>query len=259
MSRDSSLFVRLWRLFTLGIFTFTIILLLSNFFQFKLQQSSSTLLKPEIVKQATAITVKIKVAKTYGSGILINKKNQNYIVVTNRHIINRGKKYYIQAPDGCSYKGKLISISQNNDLAILEFVSEHNYTTATLNNSSLQLEETLFVAGFPFNSHKLQISPGKLVLQTKKPLKNGYQIGYTNEIQKGMSGGAILNLLGEVVGVNGRSANPIIPNYQFQDGSFPTKEQQQQMISLSWGLPIKNLIEVLPSPASNVSLDSNQL
>ena len=60
-----------------------------------------------------------------------------------------------------------------------------------------------------------------------------------------MSGGAILNEFGEVVGVNGRSAYPIIPNYQFQDGTYSNKQLQQQMMKLSWGIPIQRVIELL--------------
>jgi S1-C subfamily serine protease len=219
----------------------TTMLVVNNSSQFKAQQKSTLFLNQEIIVQATAITVKIKIAKTSGSGILINKKEQSYTVITNRHVTDRGEKYYIQTPDGYIYEGKLVRVSRSNDLAILEFISEHNYKIATLNQSPLQLGGNLFAVGFPFNSDKLQISYGKLVLQTKKPLKDGYQIGYTNEIKNGMSGGAILNSLGEVVGVNGRSANPIIPDYQFQDGSYPDYSLQQQMVMLSWGIPIKKL------------------
>lgn len=222
------------------IFIITILLIFNNFSQFKSQQKPILFLKQEIVEQATAITVKIKLEKTYGSGILINKEQNIYSVITNSHVISRGEKYYIQTPDGYDHKAKLVVVSKNNDLAILEFTSNHNYTIATINNSSPELGGNIFAVGFPFNSNQLQISSGKLLLQIEKPLKGGYQIGYTNEIQKGMSGGAILNSLGEVVGVNGRMANPIIPNYQFHDGSYPDDTLQQQMVVLSWGIPINN-------------------
>ncbi|MEM8718203.1 MAG: serine protease [Cyanobacteria bacterium P01_G01_bin.39] len=212
-----------------------------DFTQSKRKQIPIRVLNKEIIKKSTTITVKIKLENTAGSGVLINKKQHIYSVITNRHIIDREEKYYIQTPDAHLYKGKLVTSSEDEDLAILEFVSERNYGVATLSNSSLELRENLFAVGFPFNSNQLIISSGKLIMQLDKPLKYGYQIGYTNEIQKGMSGGAILNSLGEVVGVNGRTANPIIPNYQFYDGSYPNDALQQQMILLSWGIPINNV------------------
>jgi len=61
-----------------------------------------------------------------------------------------------------------------------------------------------------------------------------------------MSGGAILNASGEVVGLNGRSANPIIPDYQYQDRTYPSQQQQKKMAGLSWGIPIAKAIRLMP-------------
>ncbi len=129
----------------------------------------------EIIEEATNITVKIKLNDSSGSGILINKKQNIYTIITNRHVISRGKKYYIQTHDNYWHQSKLVTVSQKYDLAILEFTSQRNYTIATINNSSLQLGDNLWAIGFPFNSNELQISSGKLILQTEQPLKHGYQ------------------------------------------------------------------------------------
>ena len=130
-------------------------------------------------------------------------------------------------------------------MAILKFTSDRIYPVAKINPAPLKLYNSLFAAGFPYNSDRLEVTLGKLLLQTKKPLKQGYQLGYSNNIQKGMSGGAIFNNLGEVVGVNGRSANPILPDYQYQDLSYPTKQLQQKMTQLSWGIPISKAMELI--------------
>lgn len=90
----------------------------------------------------------------------------------------------------------------------------------------------------------MQITAGKLLLQMSKPLQQGYQLGYSNTIDRGMSGGAIFNSLGEVVGVNGKSANPVIADYQYQDSTYPSQQLKQQMIQLSWGIPITKAIEL---------------
>lgn len=60
-----------------------------------------------------------------------------------------------------------------------------------------------------------------------------------------MSGGAIFNNLGEVVGISGRSANPIIADYQYQDLTYPTQQLQHQMIQLSWGIPISKAMALI--------------
>ena len=116
---------------------------------------------------------------------------------------------------------------------------------ANINPAPLQLQQPLLAARFPFNSERLQITLGKLFLETNKSLKQGYQLGYSNTVYKGMSGGGIFNSLREVVGVNGRSANPIIADYQYQDATYPSQQQQQQMAQLSWGIPIHKVINLI--------------
>ncbi|VEP13132.1 hypothetical protein H1P_1840007 [Hyella patelloides LEGE 07179] len=221
------------------------------------RQILTSLSTEKILEKAKSITVKVKVGKTTGSGVLIERKGRIYTVITNRHIINRGKSYQIQTSEGNSYEAKLITLGNKNDLAVLQFNSDRSYETASLSGSFDEQGNKVFAVGFPFNTDKIILTAGQFSLKPKSPLQHGYQLGYTSQIQPGMSGGPILNSVGEVIGINGRSANPIIPNYQFQDGSFPSEEQRQQMIGLSWGLPIENLAEVLPSVAATLSSDSD--
>ena len=195
--------------------------------------------------QISQIVVKVIAKSSSGSGIILNKNNNVYSVVTNRHVVSRGSQYQIQTSDGNIYQGKLRNMSQQEDLAVLEFKSDRLYAVAKITSAPLKTKDSLLSAGFPFDSDRLQITSGRLLLKTHKPLKQGYQLGYTNFIYKGMSGGAIFNTLGEVVGVNGRSANPIIPDYQYQDLSYPAEHLQQQMTQLSWGIPIDKAIELI--------------
>ena len=203
------------------------------------RQIPNVLSNEEILEKAKSITVKVKVGQTAGSGILIERKGQIYQVVTNRHVINRGKSYQILTPDGTLHQAELITTDKEDDLALVQFSSTQDYDVAALRMSSLQLGDKLFAVGFPFNSNKPMLTTGELSLQPDIPLKNGYQLGYTGEIQQGMSGGAILNAKGEVIGVNGRSAYPVLEDYQFQDGSYPEPKLQEQMRGLNWGIPIE--------------------
>ena len=199
----------------------------------------------KLSKQIEAIVVKIKASQKFGSGIIIQKRDRNYLVVTNRHVISGADNYQIQTSDNRVYGAKSLAVSLDDDLAILQFKSDRLYSVAAIDSTILRLYKPLLTAGFPFNSDRLQITSGQLLLKTHKPLKQGYQLGYTNVIHEGMSGGAIVNFAGEVVGINGRSANPIVPDYQYQDLSYPSKHLQQRMTRLSWGIPIIKAIELI--------------
>ena len=205
---------------------------------------SADLLSQFALEQAKATVVRIRSKAAFGSGILIHSDRNRYIVVTNRHVVKNRQKFHIQTPDNRIHLGTIVTVAPQDDLAILEFISDRIYPVAAINLKPLKLNEPLFAAGFPFNSDRLVVTSGKMLLETEKPLKQGYQIGYSNPIQKGMSGGAVFNSLGEVVGINGRSANPIIPDYQYQDLTYPSQRLQKQMTQLSWGIPIAKAIKL---------------
>jgi S1-C subfamily serine protease len=237
------LFIGCLSLLIITLFYKSVVLIPNTFENPEILSANQNLHLPNKIQENV---VKIVVAQTFGSGIIIQKNNNIYSVVTNRHVVDYGDRYDIRTADNQIHSAKLIVISRQNDLAILQFASDRLYSVATINTEPLQLHKPLLAAGFPFHSDCLQITSGRLLQQTKKPLKQGYQLGYSNNIPQGMSGGAIFNYFGEVVGVNGRSANPIIPNYQYQDETYPSKQIQQQMMQLSWGIPIIKAVELLP-------------
>jgi len=215
----------------------------------------------QLQQQARGITVKVLSGRTWGSGIIIRRQGQLYTVLTNRHVLTPADTYRLQTADGRIYQA---STPQNqtfsgHDLALLQFRSNSRvYSVASLGNSSrLGLNQEVFAAGFP---HEIEVNrqesfvltKGQVSLVLPKPMKEGYQIGYTNHIQKGMSGGPLLNRQGEVVAINGMHAYPLWGNpYIYQDGSLPSPFLRQQMNHYSWGIPIETFLQLtrqLPSP-----------
>ncbi|MBC6423922.1 MAG: trypsin-like peptidase domain-containing protein [Hormoscilla sp. SP12CHS1] len=78
-----------------------------------------------------------------------------------------------------------------------------------------------------------------------------YQIGYSNNIKKGMSGGPILNSEGKVIGVNGIHAYPLWGDpYRYEDGTPPSEAMRAAMKHLSWGIPIQTFAQLVPQYAS---------
>lgn len=208
---------------------------------------------PQLKQQAAAITVKVLSTEFLGSGILLKKQRNIYTILTNAHVLEADEPpYKIVTPDGKVYKAEVLKKANlaKYDLIILQFSSSKTYSVATIGKQPKRGDE-VFVAGFPAKEENavqnLKLTTGKIALVLEKALERGYQIGYTNQLEKGMSGGALLNKHGELIGVNGMHAYPIwdTPSV-FIDGTPTAETLHQQIVRLSWAVPIDKL---KPSPS----------
>jgi hypothetical protein len=91
-------------------------------------------------------------------------------------------------------------------------------------------------AGYVAETGQYRTTKGTLEQVSDRPLREGYSVGYSGDIVQGMSGGGIF-VDGELIGINGRSANPILSNYIYEDGTKPTDAEIQQMRAVNWGIP----------------------
>lgn len=203
----------------------------------------------QLQKQAQAITVKVMSKAGLGSGFLLKKKGFVYTVVTNAHVLRAdAPPYRIQTYDGQIWQNiETLRISQRDDLALLRFRSDRPYNVAML-GSQPGVTDGVFASGFPFTEDGIQtkgftFTSGKVSLILPKPLKGGYQLGLTNDIQKGMSGGPLLNNRGEVVGVNGMHAYPLwdAPSV-FESGEEADADLHKMIVTLSWAVPIARVL-----------------
>jgi tetratricopeptide (TPR) repeat protein/S1-C subfamily serine protease len=200
---------------------------------------------------AKDITVRITSANNGGSGVLIAKKGNTYLVLTNAHVTRRTTQFEIQAPDGQKYTAKTIDggFDRKYDLALLEFTSSKQYQLASLSNPGILKpnDRNIYSVGFPFDSKDLRISPGAITQLSDIPFDNGTQIGYEiakgeKGVRQGMSGGPIFDASGIFLGINTIGASPILPNYTYSDGSKPLARLAAQYRTVNWGIPVYNFL-----------------
>ncbi|REJ49963.1 MAG: hypothetical protein DWQ58_15950, partial [Microcystis aeruginosa TA09] len=193
------------------------------------------------------VTVKITSETNRGSGTIIAKKGDNYLVLTNAHVTRSAKTLQVQTYDGHSRAARIVpnSLSENQDLALLEFRDTRDYSIATIakftiNQNSIGLE--VVAAGYVAETGQYRTTKGTLEQVSDRPLREGYSVGYSGDIVQGMSGGGIF-VDGELIGINGRSAHPILSNYIYEDGTKPTDaEEIQQMRAVNWGISLHTLL-----------------
>lgn len=208
----------------------------------------------QLWQQAHAITVKLWVAdNNWGSGILINQQGQTYTVLTNRHVLTAGTTYQVQTADGRIYSAIALYPPDlaNQDIGLVQFTSSTAYSLAELSASSLAIGEPVMAAGYPIDDDPSQppgfaAVSGQIALLIPQTMAGGYQIGADIAIAKGMSGGPLLNMQGQVVGMNGLHQYPLWGNpYVFDDGSLPSLSLQDYMQHYSWSIPTQIILPLL--------------
>jgi tetratricopeptide (TPR) repeat protein/S1-C subfamily serine protease len=200
---------------------------------------------------AAKVTVRIRVGQGFGSGVLLGKKGNTYLVLTNAHVVREEAGISIQTPDGQSYTARRVKDPQvgNFDVALLEFTSNRAYQLAKSGVSSkdefaLREGKLIFAAGFARDSNTLTFRPGTVKQLPQDPFVNGMQVGYATQgdIEQGMSGGPILDAAGNLVGINSTYAYPIKPVYTYADGSKAPPDKVAEYRQANWGVPIYNLL-----------------
>lgn len=218
---------------------------------------------PTFQNLAQATTVRILALKSSGSGVIVQKQGQVYTVLTNWHVLEFADRHTILTFDGKRHT----PISQpkqlgNNDLAVIQFRSENPYQIVRINTEKVQVGDRVFATGFPmYRDHSpldtfdlgvrsFRFTEGVISLLPERPLRQGYRLGYSNDIVIGMSGGPIFNAAGLLIGVNGRSKNrdPDFGVYSFDDGSQPSARLLEQIVKASWGIPITAYLPFVTHP-----------
>ena len=139
-----------------------------------------------------------------GSGILIDERGY---IVTNHHVVKGVDSLRITLHDGSSYTARLISTDAIHDLAIIKIDTNKTLEVMPLGTSSdLMLGETVVAVGNAFG-YEHTVTSGIISALSRDVEVNESQ-SYKNLIQTdasinpGNSGGPLLNLDGEVIGIN---------------------------------------------------------
>lgn len=166
----------------------------------------------EVGQIAQAITVRIE-GQNPGSGVLIGHQDNTYTVLTAAHVVATADEYDIVTPDEQRYSldYRRVKPLPQVDLALVEFTSDQTYTVAEMGDArAIRRGDEVYVSGFPMPSAAitepiLNFSPGAITAHSTRPLADGYALVYTNRTLPGMSGGAVLDEQGDLIGIHGRA------------------------------------------------------
>ncbi|NOZ45293.1 MAG: Do family serine endopeptidase [Chlorobi bacterium] len=144
-----------------------------------------------------------------GSGVIIS--DDGYIV-TNNHVIERSDEIEVVLNDKRSYKAKLVGTDPTTDIALLK-IDEKNLPFLKYGDSdNLKVGEWVLAVGNPFNLTST-ITAGIVSAKARNIniLNNRYAIESFIQtdavVNRGNSGGALVNLNGDLVGINSAIAS----------------------------------------------------
>jgi len=142
--------------------------------------------------------------KVSGSGFFIS--DQGYIV-TNNHVVDGTKDVSIILSDGTEQSATIVGTDPYSDIAVLKTDGAVPAIVALGNSDLLKPGESVIAIGSPLGDFKNSVTVG-VVSATGRSIDTGQ--GYTVEgliqtdaaINQGNSGGPLVNLAGEVIGIN---------------------------------------------------------
>lgn len=138
-----------------------------------------------------------------GSGVII--KPEGY-VVTNWHVVRQASSITVTTSDEKEYAAELIAADQKSDLAVLKINSSETFTALPVADSdALLIGETVIAIGNPFGlSHTVTTGVVSALHRSIKSNDQVYEdfIQTDASINPGNSGGPLLNINGELIGIN---------------------------------------------------------
>lgn len=141
-----------------------------------------------------------RVKRGTGSGVIISADGY---ILTNNHVAGDADEIKVKLADGREFKARRIGTDPETDLALIR-IDAQNLPFATLGDSSkLEQGEWVIALGSPFGLE--QTMTAGIVSATGRDLRNGPYDNYIQtdaSINPGNSGGPLVNMNGEVVGIN---------------------------------------------------------
>ncbi len=207
--------------------------------------TESNLSLTEIFERSEFGVVSITVTKTSnlgnsnsaGSGFVFDKEGH---IITNNHVVKDTEKIDVTFIDGTSYRAKIIGTDPYADIAVIKIDvnSEKLHPLAIADSSNLKVGEQITAIGNPFGLSGSMTSG--IVSQLGRLLPTGVGFSIPDVIQTdtainpGNSGGPLLNMKGEVIGIN----TAIYSN----DGSFS---------GVGFSIPSNVVLKIIPALIKN--------
>lgn len=138
-----------------------------------------------------------------GSGVIVSPDGY---IITNNHVIENATELEVTTNDNKVYEAKLVGTDENADIAVLKIKGDHSFPYIAFGDSDMtRVGEWVLAVGNPYNLNST-VTAG--IISAKSRDLDSYDSKSQSFIQtdaavnSGNSGGALVNLDGDLIGVN---------------------------------------------------------
>src|SRR5262245_11264362 len=139
--------------------------------------------------------------RSLGSGVIVDPSG---ITLTNAHVVERATDIEVVTADGKKHKAKVVGVDRRTDLAVLRLQGGGPYRAAALGDSDrMRVGDWVLAIGSPFGLQ--QTVTAGIISAKSRSLTGGPFDDFLQTdaaINPGNSGGPLVNMSGEVVGIN---------------------------------------------------------
>lgn len=144
-----------------------------------------------------------------GSGVIYKKSGNSAYIVTNNHVVKGSNALQVILSNGRKVDASLVGSDSATDLAVLKINSANVKTVAEFGNSnSIAAGQDVLAIGSPMGSEYANTVTKGIISAKSRTLKSGTDGTLTSVIQtdaainSGNSGGPLINVAGQVIGIN---------------------------------------------------------
>src|SRR5262245_31587734 len=143
--------------------------------------------------------------RSLGTGFILDKAGY---IVTNHHVIDKATKITVRLEDKSEFQAKVIGSDEETDLALIKIEAGHDLPVAKLGNSdAVKVGDWVLAIGSPFTLDHT-VTHGIISAKGRDTLPGGTLRQFQSFLQTdaainpGNSGGPLVNMAGEVIGIN---------------------------------------------------------
>ncbi|MED4584153.1 trypsin-like peptidase domain-containing protein [Brevibacillus choshinensis] len=136
----------------------------------------------------------------HGTGIVVKADGW---ILTNAHVVKEMDNLTVITVDGKQYAGTVTNMDEESDLALVKIAATGLVPAKFATNYSIKVGETVVAIGTPISVSLRNSASSGIISGVNRSVSSTYRLIQTDaSINPGNSGGPLVNLRGEVVGIN---------------------------------------------------------